>query len=189
METATTKADEGKYVLNRKVLQLGPSLAVTFPRWLGEAKGLCKGESVRLKFNGFPGLVIEKVTDKQGSNPSKPRGRETADENAKECARTLQSLLSSTVKAEIICQYRQNPRLVDSPVGLAQKIGAPVASIKTGLKGLELLGILVRTQVGTSEMFALNEARDKEIQTMLAEYLATSKADQSRTHLSDEKVQ
>jgi hypothetical protein len=92
------------------------------------------------------------------------------------------------VKAEIICQYRQNPRLVDSPVGLAQKIGVPVASIKTGLKGLELLGILVRTQVGTSEMFALNEARDKEIQTMLAQHLAMSKADQSRTHLSDENM-
>jgi antitoxin component of MazEF toxin-antitoxin module len=52
---------DNEYTLQRRVIKLGTSsFAVTFPRWLAEAKGLKQGDFVLLKFNGRPGIVIEK---------------------------------------------------------------------------------------------------------------------------------
>jgi antitoxin component of MazEF toxin-antitoxin module len=56
-------AGSQEYKLYRKVLQLGPSFAVSFPRWLAEAKGLRRGDKVAVKFDGYSGIFIERVSE------------------------------------------------------------------------------------------------------------------------------
>jgi len=53
-------AEEGNYAIKRKVTHLGDILAVTIPKWLAEAKGIRRGDTVLLRFGEFRGILVEK---------------------------------------------------------------------------------------------------------------------------------
>jgi antitoxin component of MazEF toxin-antitoxin module len=59
------KHKEKKYTLNRKIIKIGGSYAVTIPTFLLEQKELHPGGSVKLLFNGIPGILIQKAEQKR----------------------------------------------------------------------------------------------------------------------------
>jgi antitoxin component of MazEF toxin-antitoxin module len=52
---------EKKYALKRKVIRVGDSCGITIPSFVLEQKELRIGSTVRLLFNGIPGILIQKA--------------------------------------------------------------------------------------------------------------------------------
>ena len=64
-----------EYVLERKVITLGSSLAITIPRWLAKQKDINSGDSVNIKFDDYNGIIIVKVKIKDNRIDQTRRGR------------------------------------------------------------------------------------------------------------------
>jgi antitoxin component of MazEF toxin-antitoxin module len=54
-----------EYSLRRKLFKLGAGYAVAIPAWLAEAKDLHTGDTIKIKFDGYRGLLIEKAEKRE----------------------------------------------------------------------------------------------------------------------------
>ena len=59
------QTEQQKYVIKRRVIKLGDSYAVTLPRFLLESKKIRRGDTVNILFDGIPGILIQKETEKR----------------------------------------------------------------------------------------------------------------------------
>lgn len=84
----------------------------------------------------------------------------------------LEELLSSEVRADLLLLFRKNPGLIDSLDAIARRIGRTANSISEDMKYLVQLGVIRSKQIGKTEVFLLDHARDKEVQEMIGKYLS-----------------
>jgi antitoxin component of MazEF toxin-antitoxin module len=61
-----------EFVLERKVITLGSSLAITIPRWLAKQKDIDSGDSVNIKFDDYSGIIIVKAKMKDNGVSRRP---------------------------------------------------------------------------------------------------------------------
>lgn len=80
-------------------------------------------------------------------------------------------LLASEVKAELLVLFHKNPGLIDTTEGVARRVGRVAKSIEEDVKDFVDLGILRKKRIGKFEVLALDRARDREIQDMVADYI------------------
>jgi predicted transcriptional regulator len=83
----------------------------------------------------------------------------------------LDRMLSSSIKADLLILFHKNPGLVDVADGVARRIGRTAETIEADLKDLVDLGVLRMEQVGKLEVFLLDHARDKEMQSVIADHI------------------
>jgi len=80
-------------------------------------------------------------------------------------------MLSSGIKADLLVLFHKNPGLVDVADGVARRIGRTADTIEADLKDLVDLGILRMEQVGKLEVFLLDHAKDREVQSVIADHI------------------
>ncbi len=89
----------------------------------------------------------------------------------------LQRLLSTETKGDLLVLFHKNPGLMDTPNGVASRIGRVAKSIEEDVKDLVNLGVLATKRIGNSEVIFLNHEKDKEVQEMVADYFRGLKKD------------
>ncbi|MHB8568566.1 MAG: hypothetical protein ACYC7D_12425 [Nitrososphaerales archaeon] len=83
----------------------------------------------------------------------------------------LDTLLASETRADLLTLFHQNPGLMDTPEGIALRIGSSKTAILQDLQSLVKIGILVQKKIGTHEVISLDAKRDREIQESIATHL------------------
>ena len=83
----------------------------------------------------------------------------------------LDTLLASETRADLLTLFHRNPGIMDTPEGIALRIGSSKAAIQEDLGELVKLGILVKKQIGAHEVISLDTKRDREIQEAIANHL------------------
>jgi hypothetical protein len=87
----------------------------------------------------------------------------------------LNRLLSSDAKGELLALFHKNPGLVDTRNGVAYRIGKTVDTIGIDIEDFVDLGLLNAKLIDGYEVIYLNHARDKEIQTIITNYIKSLK--------------
>jgi len=87
---------------------------------------------------------------------------------------SMEKLLSSDVKLELLTLFHSNPGLMDKIDGVALRIGRNANEIEKHVKDLLDIGLLVVKKIGGSEVICLDLTRDSQIQQMIAERLVGS---------------
>jgi predicted transcriptional regulator len=96
-----------------------------------------------------------------------------------EARQIIATLLSSEVRGELLILFHRNSGLVDTIDGVARRIGRTGFSIENDLRELVNLGVLKTKKIGTSEVFLLDRARDREILETVANHVKTIKAEEN----------
>ncbi len=87
----------------------------------------------------------------------------------------LDRLLSSEVKGELLLLFHRNPGMIDTMENVARRIGREAKTIETDMRDLVDLGLVKTRHIGRFEVFALDRARDKELQDTIANYIRSLK--------------
>ena len=87
---------------------------------------------------------------------------------------SMEKLLSSDVKLELLTLFHSNPGLMDKIDGVALRIGRNANEIENHVRDLLDVRLLVVRKIGESEVICLDVARDSQIQQMIAERLVGS---------------
>lgn len=82
----------------------------------------------------------------------------------------LERLLSSAPKTELLTLFHKNPGLVDTPEGVARRIGRSAEEIESAVDDFVALGILHEGRVGKLEVLRYERRRDKEVQASIETY-------------------
>jgi hypothetical protein len=83
----------------------------------------------------------------------------------------LENLLSSGTKADLLLLFHRNPGLIDTAEGIARRLGKKGKAIETDISQLANSSILKTKKVGGSEVYFLNQEKDKEAQGDIADYI------------------
>ena len=83
-------------------------------------------------------------------------------------------LLGSDVKVELLMLFHKNPGLIDSPEGVALRIGRKGSDIEEALRDFIDLGLLVEKGHAESRRISLNRKRDREIQKLIVKHIQDS---------------
>ena len=86
----------------------------------------------------------------------------------------LQRLLSSEVKTDLLTLFHANPGLVDTPSGVAVRIGRTGAEVADDIEDFVDLGLLTKRPLGRArlEVVQLDRARDRQIQASLERHFS-----------------
>ncbi len=87
--------------------------------------------------------------------------------------RILDKLLSSSVKADLLTLFNENPTLSGRPRKIAEKIGRKHTEIGSDLKDLQEIGVISRKRIRGSETIRYDRRRAAEIHKILATYIET----------------
>jgi len=87
----------------------------------------------------------------------------------------LDRMLSSEVKGDLLLLFHRNPGLIDTMENVARRIGRAAKTIETDMRDLVDLGVLKMRHIGRFEVFALDRARDKELQETIGNYIRSLK--------------
>ena len=82
-------------------------------------------------------------------------------------------LLSSEVRGDLLALFHRNPGLIDTVEGVALRIGRRGEAIEGDVKALVDLGVLKTKMSGDKRVIVLDRARDREIQSLLADHVRT----------------
>lgn len=85
--------------------------------------------------------------------------------------KTIERLLSSDAKAELLTLFHRNPGLIDTIDGVARRIGRRPAAIEKDIADLVELGILKKKRISSSEAIFFDRTRDKEVQEIISNYI------------------
>jgi hypothetical protein len=96
-----------------------------------------------------------------------------------EARQIIATLLSSEVRGELLILFHRNSGLVDTLDGVARRIGRTGFSIENDVRELVNLGVLKTKKIGTSEVFLLDRARDREILETVADHVKTVKGEEN----------
>jgi predicted transcriptional regulator len=80
-------------------------------------------------------------------------------------------LLSSDIKVDVLKLFHGSPGLIDTLDGIALRIGRKRSEIGEDVTALLELGVLLKKQIGKSEVIYFDTAKDSEIQEKIAERL------------------
>jgi hypothetical protein len=87
----------------------------------------------------------------------------------------LNVLMANETRADLISLFRKNPGLVDSPEGVARRIGRGVAEIQDDIAELVKLGFLKSRKLGSNIVITIDRAKDKEIQDEVGSFMQNLK--------------
>jgi predicted transcriptional regulator len=87
----------------------------------------------------------------------------------------LDTLLASEIRADIVSLFRRNPGIMDTPDGIARRLGLVSEAILFDLEEISKLGIISKKKLGSFEFYFLNRARDGEVQQSIGSFLQTVK--------------
>ena len=82
----------------------------------------------------------------------------------------LERMLSSRTKGELLRLFHNNPGLVDTPEGVARRIGLTAAEIEPAVSDLVEMGILKRKSLGRMDVLKYDREKDKEVQASVESY-------------------
>ena len=82
----------------------------------------------------------------------------------------LNTMISSTVGAELLILFHGNPGVVDTIEGVARRIGRRGTEVEPTLRDLIRLGTVRVQKIGNHEVVSLDKSRDTEIQAVLLRY-------------------
>jgi hypothetical protein len=85
----------------------------------------------------------------------------------------LNSLLSSSARAELLLLFHRNPGLIDTVEGIARRMGKKGKAIESDVSELAQASILQKKQVGDSDVYFLNREKDAEAQRDIADYITS----------------
>jgi predicted transcriptional regulator len=83
----------------------------------------------------------------------------------------MSRLLGSEVRRELLILFHKNPGLMDTVDGIARRIGRTVATVTEEAKDFVSLGLLRIKQIGESEVFFLDQAKDNEFQLIISNHI------------------
>jgi len=83
----------------------------------------------------------------------------------------MKRLLESEVKAELLILFHKNPGLIDTPDGIARRIGRMGKQIEKDLRDFVELGLLTEKDTGGLKVISLNHEKDKEIQELAIKHV------------------
>jgi len=86
---------------------------------------------------------------------------------------TIESLLSSDIKADLLLLYHNSPGIIDTMDSVARRIGRTSSEIEADVKDLVNLGVLLKRSLGKSEVIYYDQKRDNEIQQIILNRLRT----------------
>jgi len=89
--------------------------------------------------------------------------------------RYLKVLLGSETRTDLVALFHRNPGLIDTAEGIGRRIGLVPGAVQSDLEELVATGMLTKKKFGTSEVFFLNHAKDREIQDSIAVHLQNLK--------------
>lgn len=84
-------------------------------------------------------------------------------------------LLASETRADLMTLFHKNPGIMDTPDGIARRLGLLPERIQSDLDEISKLGIITKKKLGNHEIYYLNHARDTEVQQSIGTYLQTVK--------------
>jgi len=92
--------------------------------------------------------------------------------------KTIEDLLSSDIKGELVALFHRNPGLIDTADGVARRIGRRASAIQKDVADLVELGVLKMRRIGSAEVILLDRVRDREIQRIIASNIGRTKTGQ-----------
>ncbi len=85
--------------------------------------------------------------------------------------RLLERLLSSRTKGELLQLFHRNPGLVDTPEGVARRIGRSAPEIEAAVDDLVDMGVLQRRQIGALQTLSYDKSKDEQVQSSVEAYI------------------
>ena len=89
--------------------------------------------------------------------------------------RLFEMLISTEVKGDLLVLFHKNPGLIDTPEGVARRIGRIANSIEADVRDLVTLGILKVRQIGSRDVLLFDRSKDRETQETIVTQLKTLK--------------
>jgi predicted transcriptional regulator len=83
----------------------------------------------------------------------------------------LNSLLSSSGRADLLLLFHRNPGLIDTVEGIARRMGKKGKAVESDVSELAKASILQKKKVGHSDVYFLNREKDEEAQRDIANYI------------------
>lgn len=94
---------------------------------------------------------------------------------SKEQSKTLDFLLESELRADLISLFRNNPGIIDTIEGIARRIGVNPEDAKKDIDALIEIGMLSVMKLGKNDVIFLDRRKDQEIQEEIGKYFAKLK--------------
>ncbi len=87
----------------------------------------------------------------------------------------LDVLMANETRADLVSLFRKNPGLIDSPEGVARRIGRSQGEIQDDIAELVKVGVLKSRKLGASVVISIDRMKDKEIQDEVGAFLQNLK--------------
>jgi hypothetical protein len=84
-------------------------------------------------------------------------------------------LLASEMRADLMTLFHKNPGIMDTPEGIARRMGHLQEAIQPDLDEISKLGVITKKKLGDREIYFLNHSKDREVQESIGNYLQTMK--------------
>lgn len=82
----------------------------------------------------------------------------------------LERLLSSVPKTDVLTLFHRNPGLVDTPEGVARRVGRSASEIEPAVSDFVALGILRMGKVGKFQVLRYDRSKDRQVQASVEAY-------------------
>jgi hypothetical protein len=92
-----------------------------------------------------------------------------------EAQKYLDIILSSEIRADLVSLFRKNPGIIDTPEGIARRMGYLPKVIQSDLDEITGLGVIGKKKLGNREIYFLNHDRDTEVQQTIGSFLQNLK--------------